>query len=155
MVHLPGKHALSCAMREAAAMRGEESAQLRGNHASCRTLPSMPAPRTVSTASRAAGSTIDRRNFCARIWCAGRVYEMRDKCSDNRGARCAICRESVRGRLDSRRREPTGWLKEESAVRWWGKIPEPTLCDSRATLLAAIHEANRLGLTGVERARGD
>ena len=35
------------------------------------------------------------------------------------------------------------------------KIPEPTLCDTRATLLAAIHEANRLGLTGVERARGD
>jgi hypothetical protein len=114
MVHLPGKHALSCVMRNAAAMRGERSTQLRGNHASCRTLPSMPAPRTVSTAPRAAESTIDRRNFCARIWCAGDVYEMRDKCSDNRGARCAICRKSFRGRLDPRR---------------------------RAALFAAIHEA--------------
>jgi predicted amidohydrolase YtcJ len=52
--------------------------------------------------------------------------------------------------------EPTGWLKEEAAIRLvQEKIPEPTPRDTRAALLAAIHEANRLGLTRVDSAGGD
>jgi predicted amidohydrolase YtcJ len=52
--------------------------------------------------------------------------------------------------------EPTGWLKEESAIRLvQRKIPPPTPGETRAALLAAIHEANRLGLTRVDSAGGD
>jgi predicted amidohydrolase YtcJ len=52
--------------------------------------------------------------------------------------------------------EPTGWLKEEAAIKLvQDKIPEPKPADTKAALLAAIHEANRLGLTRVDSAGGD
>jgi predicted amidohydrolase YtcJ len=52
--------------------------------------------------------------------------------------------------------EPTGWLKEDAAIRLvQSKIPAPSARDTRAALLAAIHEANRLGLTRVDSAGGD
>jgi len=52
--------------------------------------------------------------------------------------------------------EPTGWLKEEAAIRLvQAKIPPPSPAEVNASLLAAIHEANRLGLTRVDSAGGD
>jgi predicted amidohydrolase YtcJ len=52
--------------------------------------------------------------------------------------------------------EATGWLKEEAAIRLvQTKIPAPSPEESTASLLAAIHEANRLGLTRVDSAGGD
>jgi predicted amidohydrolase YtcJ len=52
--------------------------------------------------------------------------------------------------------EPTGWLKEEAAIRLvQSKIAPPSPGESRASLLAAIHEANRLGLTRIDSAGGD
>jgi hypothetical protein len=53
-----------------------DRAQLHGKSASCRTLPSMPAPRTASIASHAAELTAHRQNFCARIWCVMRAHAM-------------------------------------------------------------------------------
>jgi hypothetical protein len=50
----------------------------RGKSASCRTLPSMPAPRTASMAPRAAELTPHRQNFRARIWCVLRAHAMSD-----------------------------------------------------------------------------
>jgi predicted amidohydrolase YtcJ len=52
--------------------------------------------------------------------------------------------------------EPTGWLKEEAAIHMvQDKIPTPSPDESKASLLAAIREANRLGLTRVDSAGGD
>jgi predicted amidohydrolase YtcJ len=52
--------------------------------------------------------------------------------------------------------EPTGWLKEMAAIRLvQDKIPAPKSDETKAALLAAIHEANRLGLTRVDSAGGD
>ena len=52
--------------------------------------------------------------------------------------------------------EPTGWLKEESAgLLVQRRIPKPAPADIRAALEAAIHEANRVGLTRVDSAGGD
>ena len=52
--------------------------------------------------------------------------------------------------------EPTGWLKEEAAAELVrSKIPQPSPADAKAALLAAIQEANRLGLTRVDSAGGD
>lgn len=52
--------------------------------------------------------------------------------------------------------EPTGWLKEEAAIRLvQEKIPAPSPAETTAALLAAIREANRLGLTRVDSAGGD
>ena len=52
--------------------------------------------------------------------------------------------------------EPTGWLKEEAAAELVrAKIPPPSPADAKAALLAAIQEANRLGLTRVDSAGGD
>ena len=52
--------------------------------------------------------------------------------------------------------EPTGWLKEEAAIRLvQNKIAGPSPRESTASLLAAVHEANRLGLTRVDSAGGD
>jgi predicted amidohydrolase YtcJ len=52
--------------------------------------------------------------------------------------------------------EPTGWLKEEAAIRLvQSKIAAPSPRESTASLLTAIHEANRLGLTRVDSAGGD
>jgi len=52
--------------------------------------------------------------------------------------------------------EPTGWLKEMAAIRLvQDKIPAPKSDEAKAALLAAIHEANRLGLTRVDSAGGD
>ena len=52
--------------------------------------------------------------------------------------------------------EPTGWLKEEAAIHMvQDKIPAPSPDESKASLLAAIREANRLGLTRVDSAGGD
>jgi predicted amidohydrolase YtcJ len=52
--------------------------------------------------------------------------------------------------------EPTGWLKENPAGQLvLSHIPKPTAADNRAALEAAIHEANRVGLTRVDSAGGD
>jgi len=52
--------------------------------------------------------------------------------------------------------EPTGWLKEDAAIKMvQGRIPAPRPSGTREALLAAIHEANRLGLTRVDSAGGD
>ena len=52
--------------------------------------------------------------------------------------------------------EPTGWLKEDAAIQLVAdKIPAPTRAEMRAALVAAIHEANRVGLTRVDSAGGD
>jgi predicted amidohydrolase YtcJ len=52
--------------------------------------------------------------------------------------------------------EPTGWLKEDAAIQLvQAKIPAPSRAETRAALLAAIREANRLGLTRVDSAGGD
>ncbi len=52
--------------------------------------------------------------------------------------------------------EPTGWLKEDAAIRLvQDKIPAPSPDESKASLLAAIRESNRLGLTRVDSAGGD
>ena len=52
--------------------------------------------------------------------------------------------------------EPTGWLKEDAAIRLvQSRIPPPRPADTKAALVAAIHEANRLGLTRVDSAGGD
>ncbi len=52
--------------------------------------------------------------------------------------------------------EPTGWLKEEAAIRLvQDKIPAPTVAQTKEALLAAIREANRLGITRVDSAGGD
>ena len=52
--------------------------------------------------------------------------------------------------------EPTGWLKEEAAIKLvQEKIAEPNPAETKQALLAAIHEANRLGLTRVDSAGGD
>src|SRR5579863_1997984 len=52
--------------------------------------------------------------------------------------------------------EPTGWLKEDAAIQLvQSKIPPPSRAERRAALLAAIREANRLGLTRVDSAGGD
>ena len=52
--------------------------------------------------------------------------------------------------------EPTGWLKEEAAIKLvQEKIAEPNPAETKEALLAAIHEANRLGLTRVDSAGGD
>jgi predicted amidohydrolase YtcJ len=52
--------------------------------------------------------------------------------------------------------EPTGWLKEEAAVALVQRhLPKPMAADNRAALLAAIHEANRLGITRVDSAGDD
>src|SRR5277367_3636574 len=51
---------------------------------------------------------------------------------------------------------PTGWLKEDAAIRMvQSKIPAPSPAASKAALLAAIREANRVGLTRVDSAGGD
>ena len=52
--------------------------------------------------------------------------------------------------------EPTGWLKEEAAIKLvQEKIAAPNPAETKEALLAAIHEANRLGLTRVDSAGGD
>ncbi len=52
--------------------------------------------------------------------------------------------------------EATGWLKEESAIHLvLDKIPKPKPREAEAALLAAIREANRLGLTRVDSAGDD
>jgi predicted amidohydrolase YtcJ len=52
--------------------------------------------------------------------------------------------------------EPTGWLKEDAAVNLVAsKIPPPSRADMKAALLAAVSEANRLGITRVDSAGGD
>ena len=52
--------------------------------------------------------------------------------------------------------EPTGWLKEEAAIKLvQEKIAEPNPAETKEALLAALHEANRLGLTRVDSAGGD
>jgi predicted amidohydrolase YtcJ len=52
--------------------------------------------------------------------------------------------------------EPTGWLKEEAAIKLvLDKIPAPGTADTKGALVAAIREANRLGLTRVDSAGGD
>jgi predicted amidohydrolase YtcJ len=52
--------------------------------------------------------------------------------------------------------EPTGWLKEESAIKLIeARIPKATAADTKSALEAAIHEANRLGITRVDSAGGD
>jgi predicted amidohydrolase YtcJ len=52
--------------------------------------------------------------------------------------------------------EATGWLKEEAAIRLVQEtIPHPTAAETATALLAAIREANRLGLTRVDSAGGD
>lgn len=52
--------------------------------------------------------------------------------------------------------EPTGWLKEESAIHLvQERIPAPTPSEIKQALTSAIHEANRLGLTRVDSAGGD
>ncbi len=52
--------------------------------------------------------------------------------------------------------EPTGWLKEDAAIKLvTDKIPAPTPADGLDALVAAMHEANRVGLTRVDSAGGD
>jgi len=52
--------------------------------------------------------------------------------------------------------EPTGWLKEDAAIKLvLDKIPPPTPRERLEALTAAIHEANRVGLTRVDSAGGD
>jgi predicted amidohydrolase YtcJ len=52
--------------------------------------------------------------------------------------------------------EPTGWLKEEAAIRLvQAQLPPATPPQNRQALLGAIREANRLGLTRVDSAGGD
>ncbi len=52
--------------------------------------------------------------------------------------------------------EPTGWLKEDAAINLvQEKIPPPPRAEVNASLLAAIHEANRLGITRVDSAGAD
>jgi predicted amidohydrolase YtcJ len=52
--------------------------------------------------------------------------------------------------------EATGWLKEESAIHLvLDKMPKHTPREAQGALLAAIHEANRLGLTRVDSAGDD
>lgn len=52
--------------------------------------------------------------------------------------------------------EPTGWLKEDAAIRLvQEKIPPPSPDAVEAALLAAVREANRVGLTRVDSAGGD
>lgn len=52
--------------------------------------------------------------------------------------------------------EPTGWLKEEAAIKLvQEKIAEPNPAETKEALLAALHEASRLGLTRVDSAGGD
>jgi len=52
--------------------------------------------------------------------------------------------------------EATGWLKEDAAIKLvQDKIPPPPPRETEAALLAAVHEANRLGITRVDSAGGD
>jgi predicted amidohydrolase YtcJ len=52
--------------------------------------------------------------------------------------------------------EPTGWLKEEAAIRLvQDKIPPASRAEMTAALRSAVHEANRLGITRVDSAGGD
>jgi predicted amidohydrolase YtcJ len=52
--------------------------------------------------------------------------------------------------------EPTGWLKEDAAIDpLIALIPKPTRAQNKAALAAAIHEANRVGLSRVDSAGGD
>ncbi len=52
--------------------------------------------------------------------------------------------------------EPTGWLKEDSAIKLvLDKIPRATARERVEALTAAIREANRVGLTRVDSAGGD
>ena len=52
--------------------------------------------------------------------------------------------------------EATGWLKEDAAIKLvQDKIPPPAPRETEAALLAAVHEANRLGITRVDSAGGD
>ena len=54
------------------------------------------------------------------------------------------------------RGEPTGWLKEASAMALVSRhIPPPTSAERRAALLAALHEASRLGITRLDSAGFD
>jgi predicted amidohydrolase YtcJ len=52
--------------------------------------------------------------------------------------------------------EPTGWLKEDAAIRLvQDKIPPPSPGAARAALRRAIRAANELGITRVDSADGD
>jgi predicted amidohydrolase YtcJ len=51
--------------------------------------------------------------------------------------------------------EPTGWLKESADQLVLTKIPEATEAEKLTSLRAAIHEANRLGVTRVDSAGDD
>lgn len=52
--------------------------------------------------------------------------------------------------------EPTGWLKEEPAmVLVSARIPAPTRADALESWKAAIHEANRLGITRMDSCGDD
>jgi predicted amidohydrolase YtcJ len=52
--------------------------------------------------------------------------------------------------------EPTGWLKEDAAIKLvLDKIPRATASERVEALTAAIQEANRVGLTRVDSAGGD
>lgn len=52
--------------------------------------------------------------------------------------------------------EATGWLKEDAAIRLvQDRIPPPSPDAAEAALLAAVREANRVGLTRVDSAGGD
>ncbi len=52
--------------------------------------------------------------------------------------------------------EPTGWLKEEAAIRLvQARIPAAGAGETRATFIAGMQAANRLGLTRVDSAGGD
>jgi predicted amidohydrolase YtcJ len=52
--------------------------------------------------------------------------------------------------------EPTGWLKEDAAIKLvLDKIPPPPRAELKTALVGAVREANRLGITRVDSAGGD
>ena len=55
---------------------------------------------------------------------------------------------------DPRTGEPTGVLKEAAQSLMQKVLPQPTRADRLAALRAAIHEAQRLGITSVQNAGG-
>jgi len=60
MVHLPGKHALYCVMRNAASLRGVRPASALTNRIACSSLASMPSPRITMTAPHTAEPLFNR-----------------------------------------------------------------------------------------------
>jgi hypothetical protein len=133
MVHLPGKRALFCIVKNAAAMRCDRSAPLRADRVSCRLCVDARATRRREGAARRRARHRSTK-FYARIWCATRGareisgrhrWESRGDHASPRAARSVFlfeilrCRDDVRPALGKVRMSSVSAFVSATSTRSW------------------------------------